>query len=96
MKGNLETSSLFVAAYLNTKGFRVKGTAASGAGTLISFVFEDKAREAMSEYFKGGEVEARRFVESYLTLRRMVKEELINAERMVEDDREHGDEEEIS
>lgn len=94
MKGNLETTSLFVAAFLNVKGFRVKGTASRGAGNFISFVFDEEARNCMAEYFKGGDIEARRFVEAYITLRRMAKEEKFNAERMVEDDREYGDENE--
>lgn len=71
---HFETDNLFLAAFLHAKGQSIAGTKPSGNKVAIVFDGTD-ARELHLKYINGDVVEATRFVESYVTLKKMVKNE---------------------
>ena len=73
MEDYYTTTNLFVSAYLLSRGMELVET--KKIGSMTNFMFEDaKASQAMSlDYYNGGIIEARKFVEAYVSLRKMVK-----------------------
>ena len=76
MKDNLfDTSNLFIASYLLAKGKIIKGKKQNRNLTSVLFDKKEECEKLELDYFNGGTIEANKFAESYLTLRKMVRRE---------------------
>ncbi len=68
------TQNLYEASYLLAKGFNLAGKEKAGSKIILLFEYKPEISEAAMGFYNGGKIEAKKFSDSYRTLKDFIFE----------------------
>ena len=69
-----KTQNLYEASYLLAKGFNLAGKEKVGSKVVLLFEYKSEISEAAMRFYNGGKIEAKKFSDSYRTLKDFIFE----------------------